>query len=81
MRVMEFIDQQTVPMSCVTELNAFMRDLCYEIERLPAGDQQTNLSIHASAIAQELQRLTAYAAMTPSQPSPAQPATAKQEGE
>lgn len=35
-----------------------IRDLCYEIEKLPAGEQQTKVSIMASGIFQKIWALT-----------------------
>lgn len=62
MRVMEFIKRETVSVASVNRLRAQMLEVCWAIERLPAGEQQTALSIQASAVAQEMQRLAPYLA-------------------
>lgn len=57
MRTMQIIQRETVTMGWVHAQHAQMLALCHEIERLPASAEQTALSIQASDIAQEMQRV------------------------
>lgn len=60
MRTLQIIERETVSMGWVHEQHANLLALCHAIERLPAGEQQTVLSIQASAIAQEMQRVIQF---------------------
>lgn len=60
LRTLEIIERETVSMGWVHEQHAKLLALCHAIERLPAGEQQTALSIQASAIAQEMQRVIRF---------------------
>ena len=60
MRTLEIIERETVSMGWVQEQHAKMLELCYAIERLPASEQQTALSLQASAIAAEMQRVIQF---------------------
>lgn len=60
MKAMQIIERETVSMDSIKELHAQSLELCYAIEALPGSPQQTELSIKASAIAQEMQRLISF---------------------
>lgn len=60
MRTLQIIERETVSMGWVHKQHAAMLALCHAIERMPASDQQTALSIQASALAQEMQRVINY---------------------
>jgi hypothetical protein len=60
LRVLEIIERETVSMKTFTKLHTHVLELCYAIERLPANEAQTSLSIQASTIASEMQRLITF---------------------
>jgi hypothetical protein len=57
MRALQIIERETVSMGWVREQHTAMLALCQAIERLPAGEQQTAISLQASGVAQEMQRV------------------------
>lgn len=63
MRVMQIIEDQTVSKAWLQEQYEKMLALCHEIEKMPASLEQTNLSLRASNIAQEMQRVINYVYM------------------
>lgn len=65
LRVMEIIDRETVPVSCVESARINMLGVCHAIEALPASEQQTALSLRASAVLAELRDLAAGLPIAP----------------
>lgn len=58
MRVMEVIEERTVPVECAERWSEQLLELCHRIERLPASEEQTVLSLRASKLFHEVQALT-----------------------
>lgn len=60
LRAAEVIESENVSMRWVVEQHRKLQALCQGIERLPASEQQTSISLQASEIAQEFQRVVLF---------------------